>query len=543
MNKTIKNIRTNILNLTYKAQSSHIGSCLSIVEILVTLYSKILKKDDRFILSKGHAALALYSTLYEKKLISLKTLNTFGSNKTILMNHVSHKVNGVEFSTGSLGHGLPIAVGKALKFKINKENNKVFVLLSDGEMNEGTTWESLLFASHHKLDNLRVIIDYNKIQSMDFVKKVINIEPLKSKLLAFGCNVDEVNGHNIKSLTNTLNKKNKNKPRIIIAHTIKGKGISFMENDNLWHYKNPTLDQLKLGLDEIKKNMRKLFIKELIKLNNNKKIYLIINDLGFSVIEPFKDKFPNRIFNAGVSEQNMMGMAAGIASEKCNVFVYSIANFSTFRCAEQIRNDIDYHNLPVTIVSVGSGVGYGNLGYTHHALQDYSLMRSFPNMLILSPGNNNELTSILKYIKKNPQPSYLRLDKNEHKAIKPKKIILKPGKFIKLINGNPEKMILTTGSVQDIARNIILKKYKNYSLYSMPLWGMKAKNFAKQTIKKFKEIITIEDHFYDGGFGSWIKECINDTDIKTTIKSKYINSNVINEVGSNEYLLKKFGPR
>ena len=289
--------------------------------------------------------------------------------------------------------------------------------------------------------------------------------------------------------------------------------------------------------------MRKLFIKELIKLNNNKKIYLIINDLGFSVIEPFKDKFPNRIFNAGVSEQNMMGMAAGIASEKCNVFVYSIANFSTFRCAEQIRNDIDYHNLPVTIVSVGSGVGYGNLGYTHHALQDYSLMRSFPNMLILSPGNNNELTSILKYIKKNPQPSYLRLDKNEHKAIKPKKIILKPGKFIKLINGNPEKIILTTGSVQDIARNIILNKYKNYSLYSMPLWGMKAKNFAKQTIKKFKEIITVEDHFYDGGFGSWIKECINDTDIKTTIKSKYINSNVINEVGSNEYLLKKFGPR
>ena len=253
MNKTIKNIRTNILKLTYKAQSSHIGSCLSIVEILFTLYNKILKKKDRFILSKGHAALALYSTLYEKKLISLKTLNTFGSNKTILMNHVSHKVNGVEFSTGSLGHGLPIAVGKALKFKINKENNKVFVLLSDGEMNEGTTWESLLFASHHNLDNLSVIIDYNKIQSMDFVKKVINIEPLKSKLIAFGCNVNEVNGHNIISLTNALNKKNKNKPRIIIAHTVKGKGISFMENDNLWHYKNPTLDQLKLGLDEIKK--------------------------------------------------------------------------------------------------------------------------------------------------------------------------------------------------------------------------------------------------------------------------------------------------
>ena len=116
--------------------------------------------------------------------------------------------------------------------------------------------------------------------------------------------------------------------------------------------------------------MRKLFIKELLKSNKNKKNYLLINDLGYSIIEPFRKKYPDRIFNAGVSEQNMMGMAAGIASENCNVFVYSIANFSTFRCAEQIRNDVDYHKLPVTIVSVGSGVGYGNLGYTHHALQE-----------------------------------------------------------------------------------------------------------------------------------------------------------------------------
>jgi len=289
--------------------------------------------------------------------------------------------------------------------------------------------------------------------------------------------------------------------------------------------------------------MRKLLIKQLIKLNKNKKIYLIINDLGFSVIEPFKDKFPDRIFNAGVSEQNMMGMAAGIASEKCNVFVYSIANFSTFRCAEQIRNDIDYHKLPVTIVSVGSGVGYGNLGYTHHALQDYSLMRNFPNLLILSPGNNNELVSILNYIKKKPQPSYLRLDKNEHKDIKSKKTIVSPGKIIKLISGNPKKIILTTGSVQDLAKNILFKQFRDYSLYSMPIWGMKTKNITKNIIKRFDEIITIEDHFYDGGFGSWIKECLNDTNIKTKIKSKYISSNVINEVGSKEYLLKKFGPK
>ena len=289
--------------------------------------------------------------------------------------------------------------------------------------------------------------------------------------------------------------------------------------------------------------MRKLLIKQLVKLNKNKKIYLIINDLGFNVIEPFKNKFPDRTFNAGLSEQNMMGMAAGIASEKCNVFVYSIANFSTFRCAEQIRNDIDYHKLPVTIVSVGCGVGYGNLGYTHHALQDYALMRSFPNMLILSPGNNNELINLLNYINKNPQPSYLRLDKNEHEKSETKKTNVAPGKIIKLINGDRQKIILTTGCVQNIAKKLINKKYKNYSLYSMPIWGMKSKPTVKNIVKNFKEIITVEDHFYDGGFGSWLQESINNTKIKTIIKSKYITSNVIGEVGSKEYLLKKYGPR
>ena len=290
--------------------------------------------------------------------------------------------------------------------------------------------------------------------------------------------------------------------------------------------------------------MRKIFVKELTQLSKSRKnIYLIINDLGYNVIEPFKKKFPKRFFNAGVSEQNMMGMAAGLSSEKNHVFVYSIANFPTFRCAEQIRNDIDYHNLPVTIVSVGSGLGYGHLGYTHHALQDYALMRIFPNMLIISPGNNYELIKSLNYIIKNPQPSYLRLDKDEviNKITIKEKII--PGKIIRLIKGNKKKIVLTTGNVQNIAKNLIQKKYKGYSLFSMPMWGMKTKNKVKNMIKKYDEIITIEDHFYDGGFGSWLKETINNTNIKTKIKSKFIKPDVIYKVGEKDFLLKLYGPK
>ncbi len=287
--------------------------------------------------------------------------------------------------------------------------------------------------------------------------------------------------------------------------------------------------------------MRKLFIENLVKLNKRgKNIYIVINDLGYNVVEPFSKIFPKRIFNAGVSEQNMMGMSAGIASEKVQVFVYSIANFSTFRCAEQIRNDVDYHNLPVTIVSVGSGLGYGNLGYTHHAIQDYALMRSFPNMLIISPGNNDELSSSLRYIVKNPQPSYLRLDKDEIFQKNKRKISIKPGKIIKLYSGNKKKIILTTGNVQEIAKKI---NTKNYSIYSLPIWGKKTKNETLNSIKKFNEIITVEDHFHDGGFGSWINECLKKSNKKVNVCNKYISDKVISYVGSKKYLMKKFGPK
>lgn len=291
--------------------------------------------------------------------------------------------------------------------------------------------------------------------------------------------------------------------------------------------------------------MRKVFIKELTRLNKKKKnIYLVINDLGYNVVEPFRDNYPKHFLNAGVSEQNMMGMSAGIASEQCHTFVYSIANFSTFRCAEQIRNDIDYHNLPVTIVSVGSGLGYGNLGYSHHALQDYALMRSFPNMLILSPGNNNELINSLDYIIKNPQPSYLRLDKDEIlQSSDEKKILVRPGKLLKIINGSKNNAIITTGKTQEIAKSMIKGKYKDYSLYSLPAWGMKSKKIFFDSVRKFNNIVTMEDHFLDGGFGSWVNEILINYKNNILVRNKYISSKSIYDVGSKDYLLKKYGPK
>jgi transketolase len=251
-NKISKEIRRKIIELSYKAKSSHLGSSLSIVDILVVLYKDYLKKNI-FILSKGHACLSLYVTLNKFGFITSKTLKTFGKNNSILMAHSSHKVSGIEFSTGSLGHGLPYAAGRALGEKINNSKKKIFVLISDGELNEGTTWETLLFASYHKLDNLIIIIDYNKIQSIDFTKNILKIEPLKLKLQSFGCNVKNIDGHNYYEISKSLlSKSNSRKPTAIIANTVKGKGVKFMENKIVWHYKPPNKIELTKALNFLK---------------------------------------------------------------------------------------------------------------------------------------------------------------------------------------------------------------------------------------------------------------------------------------------------
>lgn len=253
-------IRKSSLVMVCRAKASHIASALSIADILAVLYGEVMNFDpadqyyklrDRFILSKGHACVAVYSTLAEVGIIPKEQLQTYGDDFSWLMNHISHKVAGVEFSTGSLGHGLPFGVGKALAAKVRGETWKTFVLLSDGEMDEGSNWEALMFAAHNKLSNLVAIIDYNKLQSLDSVASTLELEPLVDKLRAFGCRVHEINGHDHRLISKALTSVDHNAPSVIVAHTTKGKGVSFMENRVEWHYKNPNEEQLAMALAEL----------------------------------------------------------------------------------------------------------------------------------------------------------------------------------------------------------------------------------------------------------------------------------------------------
>ncbi len=253
-------IRRSALEMVHKAKASHIASALSISDILAVLYGSVMHFDaadenlparDRFLLSKGHACVAVYAALAHTGFIPLSQLETYGDDHSWLMNHISHKVKGVEFSSGSLGHGLPFGAGKALAAKTRKENWRTFVLLSDGEMDEGANWEALMFAAHHQLSHLTAIIDYNKLQSLDSIANTLGLEPLVDKLQAFGCAVQEVDGHDHHQIASALKKTFASKPGVVIAHTVKGKGVHFMENSVEWHYKNPNDAQLEQALNAL----------------------------------------------------------------------------------------------------------------------------------------------------------------------------------------------------------------------------------------------------------------------------------------------------
>jgi transketolase len=285
--------------------------------------------------------------------------------------------------------------------------------------------------------------------------------------------------------------------------------------------------------------MRNAFIEELVALaTENPHIALVVGDLGYSVIEPFADRFPDRFINAGVAEQNMTGLAAGMASEGFHVFTYSIANFPTFRCAEQIRNDVDYHQLPVTVVAVGGGLAYGALGYSHHAVQDYALMRSMPHMLLAAPGDPMEVRACMRYLVANPQSSYLRLGKAGETTFHKKVPEVRPGQWLAIESDDSRKdnILLTTGATLGMAM-ARQQMRPEHTVYSMPLWSMASKDAQAQQVSKCRAVTTLEDHLMDGGFGSWLLESLNATpELRARIKNEALDARVCGTVGTQSTL-------
>tara|TARA_B100000795_G_scaffold187532_1_gene142621 strand:- start:287 stop:1105 length:819 start_codon:yes stop_codon:yes gene_type:complete len=259
LKKISNDLKKKILEISFKKRIHHIGSCLSCIDILTVLYFGFMKiskskinQNDKFIMSKGHAALTYYLMLMKKNFFTERFfLKEYLSNNGKFGGHPdTNTLLGVDFCSGSLGNGLSVASGMAYTFKKEKKSNKVFVLIGDGECNEGIIWEAALFAAQHKLNNLYVILDYNKLQGFGFTKHIINLDPVKSKFQSFNWNVAEADGHNIESLQKSLKsfRNKKDRPNLIIAHTTKGKYVKFMENKFESHYHVLSKQDYKISL-------------------------------------------------------------------------------------------------------------------------------------------------------------------------------------------------------------------------------------------------------------------------------------------------------
>ncbi len=255
-----KQIRKSIVTMNSASYASHSGSALSVVDILTVLYFKFLNIDptnpsdssrDRFILSKGHGSSALYATLAHRGFFDLTVLDKFYVDNGALPGHLDKEAApGIEVSSGSLGHGLSIGIGMSIASKIDKKGSNVVVVCGDGELNEGSMWEAIMFAPQQKLDNLTLIVDYNKLQGYGKTNEIINLEPLREKFESFNWSVIEIDGHDLDGIEKALLQVT-TKPKVIIAHTIKGKGVSYMEDQFIWHYKSPNKEELRQAYEEL----------------------------------------------------------------------------------------------------------------------------------------------------------------------------------------------------------------------------------------------------------------------------------------------------
>jgi transketolase len=286
--------------------------------------------------------------------------------------------------------------------------------------------------------------------------------------------------------------------------------------------------------------MRTAFIEELVRLAAVKPdIFLVVGDLGYSVVEPFAETFPDRYLNAGVAEQNMTGVAAGLASEGYHVFTYSIANFPTLRCFEQIRNDVVYHRLPVTVVAVGAGFAYGNLGYSHHAVQDIAAMRSLPGMTVLSPADPGEALECTQWLVKNPGPSYLRLGKAGEQPLHEVGGI--ENGPLEIVKGEEDVAVVSTGSVLKpcmAAVDLLREQGASISLFSCP-WLQPVDATFWRPFHRFRRLLVVEEHVVSGGLASLLLENLSAMlDVRSIAA---LSGDILNTVGSQDYLRAQAG--
>lgn len=548
-------IRLNALNTIMCAKSGHIGASFSAVEILTVLYHWEMKINpanpktvdrDIFILSKGHAAAALYSTLASRGFFPTERLATFRSLNG-LEGHAEISAPGVETNTGSLGMGISKAKGFALSTKLDGVKRSVYVLVGDGELQEGQNWEAILSAAQWKLDNLYLLIDRNRVQTDMPVEKVVDISPLREKLKSFGWHVEVTKGHDIGKLLGVLKriKRIKGKPKAVILDTIKGKGVSFMEHPVAlkagkgfykWHDKLPLGEDYREAWEEIATRIKgklsrhkipvvfpvfrpelaekppkvgeslvEAFSRILVEAGKRKKELVVLDaDLAESCgLREFQMTFPERFVEVGISEQDMVSTASGLALAGKLPVVNTYAAFLTSRANEQIFNNCS-EGSKVVYVGHLAGILPAKPGKSHQGIRDIALLRNIPNLLLCAPSCGEELRRIFEFLVfDHDGPSYLRLEHNIPRVQIPwKEQKLELGRGVELADGDDAVMIgygPTMLSEALIARQMLEEDRIKVKIIDLPWLSRIEEEWLLGETGDIETIVCLENHSVKGG--------------------------------------------
>jgi transketolase len=593
-------VRTETVRQISIAKSGHYGSSFSCAELFAVLYYYVLRYDpknpawperDRFILSKGHAAIGLYPVLADVGFFPKEWLDTYTRLGSPLGDHPDmRKIPGIDFSSGSLGHGLSIGVGMALGGRLDRRGYRVYVLLGDGELNEGQVWAAAMSAAHFKLGNLAAIVDRNRVSVDGLTEEVMSAEPIADKWRAFGWTVTEVDGHDLEAVLDAfaaLPPVGGERPSVIIAKTVTGKGVSFMEGDFAWHLgylapedeararreldtaphpptPSPSVEKYTPGEGESvpletehaplsrSRSLRtgkglgvratdlhpdtwdivkfgslakQLVIGEVLAelVQTRPDIVVLTADLKYSNrLSDFARAYPERFFEFGIAEHNMVSAAAGLAAVGKIPYVASYASFLALLCCEQIRTDIAYPNLPVRLIGTHAGIAMGFYGTSHHATEDIAILRSMANMTVFCPADGAAIRAGLIASLTHPGPIYFRLSRGREPDVYAgregvefkfgRAITLRPGRDVTIIaNGVP-----LSGALE--AAEVLAAQSLDVRVIDMHTVKPIDRDAILLAARETGAILTVEEHNILGGLGGAVAEVLAEAGVPCRFK-------------------------
>jgi transketolase len=503
----------------------HPGASLSIVDLITALYFDVMRIDparpgwpdrDRFVLSKGHGCMALYAALARRGFFDPRHLRTFRRAGSILQGHPDmRKTPGVDMTSGSLGHGLSAGVGLALDARARGSASRTFIILGDGELQEGLVWEGAMAAAKYGLDTLVAFVDCNGLQSSGHVDEIMPIEPLADKWRAFGWQVETADGHDMGEILSAVAASGSSgRPTVVLARTIKGKGVSYMEGDNRWHQACPTLAKAKVGkTEQAVASCRAAFGETVLELfREGRPVMAVTSDTRSSMgLDAFAREAPAHHVEVGIAEQNLITVAAGLAAGGRTVFAATYATFASMRAVEQIRTFLAYPRLNVVVVAGLGGLTGGIEGVAHLALEDIGMLRCVPDLVILNPADANETRQMVRAAADHEGPVYIRLGRDDSPVVRGEAgaIGIGPGRI--LAEHGWDAALLTSGlitaEVLDAAETL---RHDGIACAVIEFPTLKPidHHLILRAASRAQHLFTIEEHSIVGGLGSAVAEVL-----------------------------------